>query len=152
MTVVTAIDPGTALSAIVGWDGARLTAAEILPNEQLVHLLRGTDLVPGLLAIEQIESYGMAVGREVFETVWWAGRFAEAHAHRGLPHRMVPRRVAKLHLCKSPRAKDANVRQALLDRFGARGTKAKPGVLYGVRTHLWAALAIAVSVADGAAA
>lgn len=33
---------------------------------------------PDGVVIGQIESFGMAVGREVFETVRWAGRFEEA--------------------------------------------------------------------------
>ncbi|MNY62967.1 hypothetical protein D3C86_1998680 [compost metagenome] len=61
----------------------------------------------------------------------------------------------KLHLCKTPRAKDANVRQALLDMFprtgGGKtpqiGTKAQPGPLFGVSSHAWAALGVAVTAA-----
>jgi hypothetical protein len=51
----------------------------------------------------------MAVGAEVFDTVLWAGRFAEA-AHR-VPVVMLPRRAVKLALCGDSRAKDANIRQ-----------------------------------------
>jgi hypothetical protein len=53
-----------------------------------------------------------------------------------------------MHLCNSMRAKDANVRQALIDRFGPVGTKKQPGKLYGVATHYWAALGVAVYSAD----
>jgi hypothetical protein len=96
--------------------------------------------------IEKVESYGMAVGAEVFDTVLWAGRFAEA-AHR-VPVVMLPRRAVKLALCGDSRAKDANIRQALLDRFGgsaAIGRKAAPGPLYGIARDVWSALAIAVT-------
>jgi hypothetical protein len=41
------------------------------------------------------------------------------------------------------RAKDANIRQALIDKLGAVGTKKAPGPLYGISGHLWAALAVA---------
>jgi hypothetical protein len=57
---------------------------------------------------------------------------------------LVFRRDVKLHLCDSPRAKDGNVRQALLDRLGPQGTKKAPGPTYGVKSHEWAALAVAV--------
>ena len=60
----------------------------------------------------------MAVGAEVFETVHWSGRFTEALWPT--PVVQLPRRAVKLHLCGSARAKDPNIRQALLDRFGAR--------------------------------
>lgn len=93
----------------------------------LVRALR-TGGLPDVVVIEKVESYGMAVGAEVFDTVLWAGRFAEA-AHR-VPVVMLPRRAVKLALCGDSRAKDANIRQALIDRFGgsaAVGRKAAPG-------------------------
>jgi hypothetical protein len=100
--------------------------------------------------IEQVESYGMAVGREVFNTVFWAGRFAELWYHARLDGAfLLPRAQVKLTLCGSKRAKDANIRQALIDRYGGKahaiGTKAAPGLLYGVKSHAWAALALAVT-------
>jgi len=97
-------------------------------------------------AIEMVASYGMAVGAEVFDTVLWSGRFAEV-AHR-VPVVMLPRRAVKLALCGDSRAKDANIRQALIDRFGgpaAVGRKASPGPLYGISRDVWSALAIAVT-------
>ena len=68
---------------------------------------------------------------------------------------MIYRKDVKLHLCGSPRAKDSNIRQALIDRFGpgkekAIGLKKTPGPLYGVKSHVWAALAVAVTHLDGA--
>jgi hypothetical protein len=92
-----------------------------------------------------IASYGMAVGREVFETCVWIGRFAEIARQ---PVQLVYRRDVKLHLCHSPRAKDANVRQALIDRLGPQGTKKNPGPTYGMKSHLWAALAVGVYAMD----
>jgi hypothetical protein len=91
----------------------------------------------------------MAVGREVFETVHWAGRFTEA-AH---PMRVVqlPRRTVKLRLCQDSRARDSNIRQALIDRFGGKaaiGTTKARGPLYGISKDVWSALAIAVTYAD----
>lgn len=103
------------------------------------------------IVIEQIASYGMAVGAEVFETVFWSGRFAEAAWQRVPVHRM-PRRLVKLHLCGDSRAKDANIRQALLDLYGgptAKGTKRLPGPLHGVSKDVWSALAVARTFWDG---
>lgn len=154
-TRILAIDPGSAQSAWLLLTGGRPTAFGIEPNGEVVDRLRaagsrmGYGETPDVLVIEQIESYGMAVGREVFETVWWAGRFAEAA--RPLPACRLPRRAVKLHLCGSARAKDANIRQALLDRFGgsaAVGRKSDPGPLYGVSKDVWAALAVAVTHHD----
>ena len=39
----------------------------------------------------------------------------------------VKRSAVKLHQCGSNRAKDANVRQALIDKMGPPGTKKAPG-------------------------
>src|SRR5699024_5972970 len=101
------------------------------------------------LVVEMIASDGMPVGREVFETCLWIGRFIQAAGGAEL----VYRRDVKLHLCGSARAKDANIRQALIDRFGpgrekAIGIKAQPGPLYGFKRDMWAALAVAVTYAD----
>jgi hypothetical protein len=89
----------------------------------------------------------------VFRTVWWTGRFAETWyaAGNGEPV-AVYRKDVKLHLCGSPRAKDPNIRQALIDRWGGKaaaiGNAKNPGPLYGVKSHAWAALAVAVYVND----
>lgn len=54
----------------------------------------------------------------------------------------------KTHICGTPRAKDANVRQAIHDRLGAPGTKKAPGVTYGVTSHSIQALALALYAFD----
>jgi hypothetical protein len=145
VTSVLAIDPGSSQSAWLRFDGDRPQGFGITANDVLVRALR-TGGLPEVVAIEKVESYGMAVGAEVFDTVLWAGRFAEA-AHR-VPVVLLPRRAVKLALCGDSRAKDANIRQALIDRFGgvaAIGRKAAPGPLYGISRDVWSALAIAVT-------
>ncbi len=152
---VIAIDPGYEQSAYVLFDGVRLIEHRIEPNEALAHRLHyRTDQMDHhaitAVVFEQIESFGMAVGREVFETVFWTGRLFEvARATFGPVIQRMPRRAVKLHLCQSARAQDSNIRTALLDRFGGRdqavGKKATPGPLFGIKSHEWAALAIAVT-------
>lgn len=143
-----AIDPGTAESAWVEYDADRDVPLGFgkEPNVVVRDLVKTS--TADTLVVEQIQSYGMAVGQEVFTTVWWSGRFVEAWP-RG--YQMLARRDVKLHLCNSARAKDANVRRALLDRWGgdgAKGTKANPGPLYGVSGDVWAALGVAVTAAE----
>jgi hypothetical protein len=149
-----AIDPGPVQSAwlVLGPAGG-IRSFGIWDNLSLLLLLRGEDgeLAPDVthIAIEKVESFGMAVGAEVFETVFWSGCFAEA-AHELILER-VSRRAVKLNLCGSARAKDTNIRQALIDRYGgssAIGKKASPGPLYGVSKDVWSALAVAVTAAD----
>lgn len=106
--------------------------------------------------VEMIASYGMPVGVEVFETCVWIGRFTERWNQSADEERYWAQRVyrheVKFHLCKSARAKDSNVRQALIDRYGGKekaiGRKATPGPLYGLSGDCWAALGVAVTVAD----
>lgn len=144
---VLAIDPGPTSSAFVLFDGARACEFGQLKNEELLARLRDRTFgsEPYCTVIEQIESMGMAVGSEVFETVFWSGRFAQASR----PWDRVTRRAVKLHLCGSMRAKDGNIRQALVDRFGGQaqavGTKKAPGPLFGLSSHRWSALAVAVT-------
>lgn len=161
MTIL-AIDPGPEQSAYVLFDGATVIAHGIEGNDAILTRIyqghwggvrgKGVYTHSASFVFEQVTSYGMPVGAEVFETVFWTGRFvqlATAMLHNGRVIHRMPRREVKLHLCQSARAKDANVRQALLDRFGgldkARGKKAAPGPLYGLKSHEWSALALAVT-------
>lgn len=149
-----AIDPGNVESALLEYDldtGLPVWWAK-LPNRQALKHIDGARC--GLMACENIASYGMAVGAEIFSTCIWIGRFVERWEALGWPDAtLVYRRTVKLHLCGSARAKDTNVRQALLDRYGpgkalAVGLKASPGPLYGMAGDCWSALAVAVTVAD----
>jgi hypothetical protein len=85
----------------------------------------------------------MAVGASVFGTCIWIGRYWQRCVDHASFNRVF-RRDVKLHLCHSPRAKDGNVRVALIDRIGPQGTKRQPGPTYGIKSHVWAALAVAV--------
>jgi len=143
-----AIDPGTTHSGLVIMVDGRVTSSGVHENSEVLDELgihRGTPV-----AIEMIASYGMAVGKEVFETCLWIGRMLQVAGQDRV--RLVYRKDVKLHLCGSPRAKDANIRQALIDRWGGKaeavGTIKKPGPLYGVKSHAWSALAVAVTALE----
>jgi len=152
---VLAIDPGPEQSAWVMYhDGDAITGFGIDRNRDFLEMI--DDNRPWnnwYMAIEMIACYGMPVGHEVFDTCVWIGRFeqlwesmTDTFADR------VYRRDVKLHLCNDVRAKDGNVRQALIDRYGGKetgvGKKASPGPLYGVSKDVWAALGVAVTYAD----
>ncbi len=147
---ILAIDPGNELSAWCYWDG-RPEQAGKSPNADLLETLSEHDPEAyDMLAIEMIASYGMAVGREVFDTCVWIGRFWEAWSRHGGHVRLIYRKDVKLHHCQTTRANDANIRAALIDRFGpgkiaAIGTKKAPGPLYGIKGDEWAALAVALT-------
>ena len=146
MTVL-AIDPGPTESAYVAWDGTTIQFKGKVDNQDLLVQLPYIDkLGVDRCVIEMIASYGMPVGAEIFETCVWIGRFMEAFGPLRVDR--ITRNAVKNHLCHSSRAKDSNIRQALIDRFGAPGTKKAQGLLYGVSGDAWAALAVAVTWTD----
>lgn len=150
MSTILAIDPGTTESGWVLLDDGQVYDSGVMSNADILDHVRHAPDNGQKLAIEMIASYGMAVGREVFETCVMIGRLIEAW-HSPDDVRLVYRRDVKLLLCGSPRAKDANIRVALIDMFGGKdkavGKKAAPGPLYGVKSHAWAALGVAVTAA-----
>lgn len=106
--------------------------------------------------IEQIGHYGtgMPAGRDVFDTCRTIGRFEQILDQLDIKTNLVLRVKVKAHLCRSARATDANVSQALRDRFApgvrnyGKGVKADPGFFYGFHRDCWQAYALAVYVAD----
>lgn len=158
---ILAIDPGPEHSGYVLIDAETLevkSSGSCTNNETIIQFLRdGYIDVNGkgihgfhVVACEMIASYGMAVGQEVFNTCVQIGRFIQAYKMllNAGDVILVKRQEAKMHLCHSPKAKDANVMQALKDKLGEVGTKKNPGPLYGISKHAWAALAVGVYAAE----
>jgi hypothetical protein len=152
---ILAIDPGPELSASCTLaDGLPSFPCKI-PNAELLERMRRLYDEEGpmpLLAIEGIASYGMAVGKEVFDTCIFIGRCLETWESRNGTARLVYRRDVKLFLCQSVRATDSNIRAALMDRYGGKakaiGTKAAPGPLYSLKKDMWSALAVALTAEE----
>lgn len=157
MTRILAIDPGSLESGWCLYDARAGVPEAWAKTDNLRLRLDLAEMVADLLVVEQVESYGMPVGVEVFETVWWSGVFVErwrsTRWHSAF--RRIPRRACKLHLCGDSRAKDANIRQAIIDRYGGKekavGRKKSPGPLYGLTGDCWQALAVAITAAETAA-
>jgi hypothetical protein len=151
---VLAIDPGPTESAWVLWDGAVIAGHGKVPNAEMTiawFVARGVGVGRVAVAIEMIQSFGMPVGAEVFETCVFVGRLMERAVMAGGPGlrlRRVFRKDVKMHLCHSMRAKDPNIRQALIDRIGPPGKKSAPGPTYGIAGDCWAALAVAVTAIE----
>jgi hypothetical protein len=151
---ILAIDPGSTKSAYVviaaGYQPLQFGKVD---NHELLGLLR--TLSPyAEIAIELIGHYGtgMPAGKTVFDTCIWIGRYVQALAPA--PVELVLRAPVKAHLCHSAKATDANITQALVDRFATdprnhgKGTKDEPGFFYGFYKDIWQAYALAVYYAD----
>jgi len=154
--MILAIDPGNTESGYALIDPGTCRPIEVgkIPNKDLRERISNGDFDDlELVAIEMVASYGMAVGKEVFETCVWIGRYLEV-VNPPTPVQLIYRRNVKLHLCHTSKAKDANITQALIDRFASgqpnrgKGTKAEPGWFYGFKADIWQAYALAVYVAS----
>ena len=104
------------------------------------------------VVIEMVASYGMPVGKEVFDTCVWIGRFYELFGDGYVS--FIYRKDVKLNICGDSRAKDKNIRQALIDRFAqhdfksGKGTKKNPDWFYGFKDDIWQAYAVGVTYYD----
>lgn len=155
-----AIDPGTTESAYVIFDGRLPLRFGKVANWNLLKMI--SDDVDFLACrqavIEMVGHYGtgMSVGKEIFETCVWIGRFKQAwystlgdDVNEIVDAEVVLRATVKTHICGTVKANDSNIRAALIDRYGGKenavGNKKTPGPLWGVSKDVWSALAIAVT-------
>lgn len=149
--IVLAIDPGSVESAYCFVDSETVQPGEF-------GKVRNTDLLSVInlyscdaAVIERVASYGMAVGRDVFETCEWVGRFTQAARTAWKPTDYIYRKDVKLHICGDSRANDANIRRALIDRFArhdlkqGKGTKKNPDFFYGFHRDVWQAYAVGIT-------
>jgi hypothetical protein len=163
--IILGIDPGDEESAWVTYDteAKKPLRATKEPNGVLLKRMCqfDTDEEDGFgaeinhMAIEMIASYGMPVGKSVFDTCVWIGRFIQAWIEHwalrhGCSYEYLYRKDVKMLLCGTTKAKDGNVRQAIMDRYGstrekAIGKKKTPGPLYGVTKDMWSALGVAIT-------
>lgn len=154
--MILAIDPGNIQSAycIIDKDNYKpIEFGKIDNNELKGRLLGDIRFFPiTALAIEMIASYGMPVGKEVFDTCVWIGRFVEAFNCETTEY--IYRKEEKMNLCGSMKAKDSNIRQALIDRFATfdfkngKGTKKNQDFFYGFSKDVWAAYAVGITWLD----
>ncbi len=153
-----AIDPGPLESAWCQLDTETdlidtFKEPNILVRERLVVARSQGDKI----VIEMVKSYNQRVGQEVFETCVWIGRFLEAAEKIldptvgwGNPNNitLIGRKEYVVHHCLSTKGADQAVRAAMIERFGAPGTKKNPGGTYGVKADEWQALGLAAYLKD----
>lgn len=147
--IVVGCDPGYRETALVSFNGESIVAHVTLPNEAILEALSHHAKGPeNVLVVEQMQLFtsNYGVGQEVFDSVFWSGRFVQAWTP-GRWDRILRAKV-RGHLGAS-KGGDAAVRAALIARFGpykevAIGNKKKPGPCFGIAGHEWQALAVAV--------
>src|SRR5574344_2092430 len=143
---ILAIDPGNTESAYVlmdeGYRPLNFGKVDNYHMRQVITDMETENLLAGFRSggpvktvIEMVASYGMAVGKEVFETCVWIGRYTELASRT----EYIYRKDVKMNICGQTKAKDSNIRQALIDRFGIVGTKKAPGWFYGFKADIWQA-------------
>ena len=138
--MILAIDPGNIESAYCIIEKETYKPIEFgkIDNQQLlkqIGLFKNIDCI----VIEKVASYGMAVGKEVFDTCEWYGRFIQKYCDTNDSQTIeyVFRKDVKINLCNSMKAKDSNIRQALIDRFGVVGIKKNPGWFDRFKKDVW---------------
>lgn len=118
--IVHALDPGsedTGCVSIVVETG-EVTYAAIEPNRNVLAAVRRIDS-DEVLAIEYPFCRGQLMQQQTIDMVCWIGRFIEAF---GCDDRVVriDRLKVKLAICGITSAKDRQVRQAIIDRYGGQ--------------------------------
>lgn len=138
--LILAIDPGPVKSAWLIWD----TRMQRIEDRDITENIKfSIPMNINLCAIEILQCFGMPVGSEVFETAYFIGSLFNRLELIRVPYMRVKRTDVKMYHCHTARAKDSNIHQALVDKYGNKGTKKAPGTTYGLKKDLWSAFAIA---------
>ena len=159
MGYILAFDPGnveTAYCLIETETRKPIEFGKVENDSALEYLYRyfETHMELKAVVIEMVASYGMAVGKSVFDTCVMIGRLTEATSVLGLRAEYIYRMEEKVTICHDSKAKDANIRQALIDRFAqhdfknGKGTKKDPDWFYGFAKDEWAAYAVGTTWLD----
>lgn len=165
MKYVLGIDPGTTETAYCLCEvsdtlcscSLKIQQFAKVSNEEMVEILEEiicyclleTKIEQLDIAIEHLESYGMAVGKTTFETAYFIGRLTEICRRYDLQVNRIYRHEEKNLICHSVKANDATIKRALIDTFAkypdvnyGKGSKKEPDYFYGFKADCWSAFAI----------
>lgn len=152
--IVLGIDPGPTHCGAVIYDSDErgiVLAWKSLSVSDAIEMVgrHGPTGALDLVAIERVQSYGIA-GASLLRTAEVGGMLHQCASNLGLDVVWLYRREVLRGLDVTGKGnRDSLVRQRLIEIFGgdrktAQGTKKQPGPLYGVSSHAWQALAVAV--------
>jgi len=164
--LVLGIDPGPTTSGVALYDArrrrlvwscsdAQTTEVEAqLAERGGIHRGATGDLIrPDLVAIERVQSYGIA-GGSLLRTSEEVGDLRRCCLCSELDYVLMYRREVLRALDVTGRGnRDTLVRERLGEMHGgsvraAKGRKASPGPLYGIAGHAWQALAVAIAALE----
>lgn len=116
MTVL-GIDPGTTESgyALIDEHYSIIDAGKI-PSDDIPLLIRDAGL--SAVCVESLACYGLAVGREVFETAYFIGEYRQVCKWEQVPFFLYPKPEYGPAITGVRKTTDSVLRQALLLRFG----------------------------------
>ena len=153
--MILGIDPGCELSAyclcdydtLKPKDFGKVTNAELI--DKVITLIN--DNAMQVVAVELIQSYGMAVGKEVFETCYFIGKLCDRiERNTSIKQiRRIYRKDEKLAICGNLKANDTIIRHTLIDMFAqhdlknGKGTKGNKDWFWNFKADVWSAYAIA---------
>ena len=121
-------------------------------NEELLKIVKEEKYDE--LVYEEFQSYGMPIGVSTITSITWNGRYIQSALDRGEKVNFIYRKDEKMNLCHSMKAKDSNIRQALIDRFAkfdfknGKGNKKQQDWFYGFSKDIWAAFAVGCTYLD----
>lgn len=145
---ILAIDVGTTDTGycLIDYDNYKPIKFGKISNEELLNVVKKEDY--NILVYEEFQSYGMPIGISTITSITWNGRYIQSALDKNIPVYPIYRKEEKMNLCYSMKAKDSNIRQALIDRFGEVGTKSNKGFFYGFKKDIWSAYAVGVTWLD----
>jgi hypothetical protein len=146
MSLILAIDPGNIETAYVVWNPEKqeIKYKGKVNNAYMVSFLKRNHAAFDIILIEMIASYGMAVGREVFDTCRFVGELEAYCKIFDAKYRLVYRKDVKMHHCGTMKSNDSAIRQQMILKYGEPGTEKKPGkITHGLKADMWQAFAIA---------
>ena len=144
------IDPGNEETAYaVMAEDYTVIEADKQANDQFLDYTLPALIRSGIntVVVEGIQSYGMAVGKTVFETCYIVGECRRVAKLEGAEVRIYARPEYARALVGGMKVKDSTVRQALMTRFGG-DKKGEPLYLLKGNSDKRSAFAIAVYHAD----
>jgi hypothetical protein len=150
MSAIIGIDPGSDKSAMVIWDtrGQKIISHIWDTNSKIERRLSVERHVCTVLAVEYPYLFGKKVWQQVIDTAFVIGRFVktfEPTYGEEVSNRMIyyiNSNAWRIFISGQRGAKDSAVKQAIMSKYGGKGTKDNPGILYGIADHEWDALSV----------